>query len=474
MISSLVAQFDRGQFCHDVDDAEVSRLTGKTCYLIEIANSKALSFNSFEIFNRAVFEEAAHDQVLKNRCLIARIESLKHDKGALNSWATLLASAWLSKQKSELILKKCRVEFFMKMSSVEMSQQGYLKAYESARERRKSSRLPFHRAPSEAIESLKPICLNEKTVESLESASDLFKGAVPVISSNSLFSTMQDERRLLTDKRTGRPLSDDDLLRLDLNDLSSTNLDVQALVPSLEKTLDAIIAEKKEVIAEIEAGHEKNFWRRLSSSAKSHLWADGTVLHVLEKHDLVDADGHSLSSGASCLLSKYEPNPKGDVIDFVAASIFAGGALKLVGSGGKAVAGAAIAQGSQTTLRTLRIASAMRSAVSGAKVGALAALGLDSIKKIYSACVSKTASVSATEKRAGRSEFRDAMRGLNLPESIPFDRGEIELSADSTPACKAAAEDNLVVKSGQTHGCLIEAVNSLVPVDLILPTGAVD
>lgn len=453
-IGSAYTQVKHQRFCGLVTADEV-RKANLPC----VNNDQLKNLQRFpsQIYEWAVFQEAAEIQMKKNICANSQLRRLRTEDDKASGhplkeiWASQLAASWLGVRKAELILAKCG-PILSKIDPKEEKELGINKAYERATKRQ----LFGENKPLD--EKWKRICMDRNQLNTLAAAKGMFVYSLPVVSSEKFFDIMGKNRNSLINKKTGKAFTDEEILAADLSaDDINLRLDyTNKFDQDLKNEFDRESTEKFKLTNEILKSKNKNGYD-LSDAVKNYIFEDGTVNQVLLDKKEIGPDFKELSrpgelpvsNGAFCLISRYEATPVGETINFAATSMIAGGLItKLI----KLPSVAASLSGSTRAMLS--------------SAGGPTAAGGIQIAKIYSACETGTYQARKV-KNAGKSEMAVYEKAdEKLPRELGFSRISLDMSDD--PNCEGVEAKNLIL-TDNTASCVRDSLLNVAPLKVALP-----
>lgn len=360
----------------------------------------------------------------------------------MNVWLSQLAASWLGAKKAELILKKCRSEvsvWYFNRSTLRL---------EGAKG---AGATPWL---GEMDSKWKDLCLDDEKMASINAARSLFQFAMPVVGSGDVFDEMEKNRSTIINKKTGKPLTDDEILAADLSDLSFVKLQSgKEFQSAIIARLDTLKEERTKITKEIgetqtKAGSKEYF--DLSDEQKDFMFGDGTVYDLLTRKKLIDPIGNQ-SNGAFCLMAKYEPSFTGEIFNVVASSAFAGGII-------------------MRTLRGVGYATEL-TAAQQVKKGFTLGMALTASPQLFSsirnAC---TTNLTNTNKlsRSSKGEVSAFVSAASLPQDLGYQSWNSNIDPSEIPACKNAMDKNLIL-NGHKESCLFNVFTLVAPLQLSLP-----
>lgn len=296
LISAYNQAFVFKKFCAEVKPDEV-----KSCYSMaqkDINKNQLLktSFNTGQIVENLIFQEAVKIESQKSLCLQNKLNLLRTDQDYFVSFKVQSAFTFLRYKKAELMLEKCN----------NINNPRNLK-------------LQIH-------QDWLSVCKNKKTMDSLKAAKDLFLLSLPTLNSEEILTEAEKYRKAFINKTTRKPVSDEELLKNDFRDASwmtieseKTSDDSKNFSESLQKIIEKQELDRAEIVKELEKKVNSDFFL-LSTNQKDYLYEDGAVEDALIKYNMIKEDPFTLeqtySNGAACILSKLQPAPGVELAEF--------------------------------------------------------------------------------------------------------------------------------------------------------------
>jgi hypothetical protein len=449
-VASVYNEVRVGRFCGMTNDKDL-RSAGYRCSIL--GEAEKLASGRAALFEALVFKETTTAQVEKNKCLIDRLAILKDpgQKQLFKNWYAQIALAWLGYKKSDLILEKCLV------TSVLTDRVNYRKAHP---EYYLNSRQP----PTSVSKEWQSFCSNKKELDALWVARSLFTSTIPILSSPTFLDLMEKNRNEISIRKTGKPISDGEILGLDLSSDFSANVRVR-----LDKEMEHSLKHEIDNLTLERAGINKKLANPgllgLSQEVKDFMFNDGTVYQTLKKDGLITdhfvsfnesaRDPDAISEGAACLLAKYEPTIAGSLIDFFGTSL-------IIGEVGLAF----------ESEKYLKDTSALKKAKDAFQTGAIVYGVPQLLIQAVSACTSSPSHWN-TFNFAKESRLFDIAKAGDLPPDVGFTTALADDKLKEVKTCKGGADQGLTLSSFNHSLCLKNALLSLLPMHITLPASLV-
>lgn len=383
------------------------------------------------LFEWTIFQTSANLQLQKNKCIIERSEVLLKSDHLMEQWINALTVSWLGKRKSELILQKCKEVNFNTNERI-------------------GARLNIGFTPRSTVDPqwLK-ICEDPNTLVTLSSAANIFEYSLPITSSPQFFDNMESHRDAVIYKKTGKPITNEEILNSDITNLSFILLDsneLKSLVKDITKDFKAVSDERKEMRLKILSTREpKNKTFNIDDATKEYIFDDDTVFEVLEKtgqleSDFITGDTVKMSNGAKCILNHYEHSFDAEITELLALSIFFSKVIskafslpkiKNLKSYGKAIGSGSIPAGVFQALRE-----------------AMKTCGNSQYQDV------KLKDQNKTQRKV-------FIEGDQLPKEVGFNAFDIKDFPDNkTPACKGLGK-NLMLSDFKHSSCIVSSLFTL-------------
>lgn len=345
-------EFSNGRVCRvggntllKTDAMKTDMVEKLNCESDEKKRADELQKLSIEMFDWSVFNLASERQIQKNKCISERIDALMKDEALLSAWNAQLIAAWLGMKKADLMLKKCRFKLYDKDSENQSENQ------KIARKSRgqpitkllNKTKVEISRSDQKLDQELKDVCTNDKAVAALEGVRKLFQLSLPVFSDQAFFNILEKNRKAIINKTTGKPLTDNELLHMDLQNLTTIGFDPAghketAKFPfELKSRLSSFSTERIKMAEEL-ARIRQDPNAELDSEMKTYIYDDDTVYETLMTNKLLKASyvglstekKEDISNAAFCLLAKYESTFVGETLDYVIKLAAFGGTAGLI------------------------------------------------------------------------------------------------------------------------------------------------
>lgn len=433
-------EFTKNRKCQRVSKNEIAQIIPK-CQL----DKPRSSFESnYDVFESAVFNESARKQIIKNNCIIEQAKDLLDNHNKFAEWKSELLSSWLRWKKSKLILEKC------KTLNTQVGRNGKITSYS----------FPGYRGPPlEKDKDLINICVF--SLDQVKQYDAIFSATIPYLSGSNYFEIIDEHRNVFINPQTGKPLSNNDLLYMNLGDLEKVNLDLNdkesvLISNALKREVSVRGVERQKSNSELEKHKDQNNNFFPDEDSRDFLFKQGTVQETLNQFDI--GPNQNASNASKCLLNKYEENDQGELLEFFITSLISGGIIF-------------------KTIKYLptKIAKSGISISQGLNYGVYTAGGLALIIKEFPKCISSYNKVakpySSTQILKSKADGVTA-----IPEQIGFKDFSTESEVATSPNCQQLGESTLAFLNSKERYCLRAAISSLllpVPAKYTLPGMAI-
>lgn len=485
-------QMLKGQYCLSVNDDETMS-SGFGCRAKTPENIK-LFWSSSNALEHLAFDAAAGDQILKDQCLIQQIERIPKDPKLLRRWKSSLMLAYLGKKKAELMLQVCTPDNSTSggvgnvLGPVPPVQ--YREQFEAYREKVHKNDLALKqvkrtdgsqlRLSAEEMKKWQPICSSQTKMKAMAEAADLFSYMVPTVSDPVLFELMDQQRSEIISKKTNHPLSDKELLALNLesiDDLKTINFSPDsksAFSVGVNDFFKDLTAAKSKTIARIQTEKAQGSY---SEDIKDYLFQEGTLIEVLKREfpgmqKALDDMGQGLPAkmpnGPACILSRHEEGMTGDIAELGTYALGGAGLYYKAMTSTPKVLGkiSRIHKAAENFQKLNTLTKLKRSAMIGAIPIGLNQMG----RQLYRHCFSSQRKVKKFENVSLK---EDEIRGqaAALPEEMGWSFMTIDDSKtlEDLPACQKTDAKNLSMNSFYRANCVREAIMNVVPLSVGLP-----
>jgi len=452
-IASLYNQAMNQKMCGSVTRSDLTKLGIKCAYGQPIEN---LSVSSWEIYEWSIFQEASHAQLDKNKCLAEKISALQKNKQLLNAWYSQLVALWLGNKKAKLILNICQSEVLSRVDKANVKRYGLKNAYEKTINQ--SSFKSNKKLPSSWID----VCTDEDQISALKSSQDLFMYSLSVISHSDFFKSIDQYRHSIIDDRTGKPLTDANLLKTDLSDLSflQINLDPK-LDHAITSKMKKLRSERLEINTKLINSQRDGvftFREFPDDGLKEYMYNDETVFQVLASKSEIGSDQKTaISNGAYCILAKYEPTLTGEILNFAVEAFF----------WEKAIARNLI--GLPKLLNKTPRLKTVTKPIQNCLTSGFGLAGCPMVaEQIYNSCVNKPFK-SFKVKNKSQQEIAHSINAANLPQTVKLEKWNLIFDPKETPSCQNIKEKNYAINEDLKSDCFIDALLSVAPLKVSLP-----
>lgn len=446
-----------GRLCREVSPEELKKLDNSCKYPL-----KDLYTSNEEIFEWSIFQKSADLQIQKNKCINQRLEAIMNDKNLHDRWLSILAASWAGRKKAQLILSQC--------VQINYNSNERMGARLNPNFRPKINPNKKDLAQSDKDElKWQELCANEDSLDALATANKLFEYSLPVVGGPDFFDYMDQNRSLLINTKTGKPLSNADLLNTDLSDPEALSFVTQDdsrkglsnffnLSQKINGKFITIVNERKQANRKLVAQKDKkNGTYNLNEKTKDYLFEDDTVYETLVNTKQIEKPKPNqepeLSMGTKCLLNHYEPSLGGELTEFaILSTVFTGIITKLYGI---------------SRLAKIHELTKGKATIWGTGLAG----GIQGTREAFKVCSSK---LYQDTKLIDQNKAIEAVTNniSDLPKMIGYERPGFEIPMEKTPACKNLSEDTIINDMGRSS-CLTTALISLAPLQISLPTLAI-
>lgn len=445
-------QIRAGQFCGQVQDKDVDE-SGLNCGGHKNSAAEA-GIDANQLLHNLVFAEAAKKQLKDDRCTLQALEKILGERRR-PAWTGAAVSNWLGLRRSELELTQCLILFPETFDSHDRRhvslERTYLRGQPDLVKRRQD-------LSTEKLKEWKTKC-TPRTYRILHSAQRLFAHALPVISSPEALALVEENRESIVLAATGKPLTDKDILNMDLRDLSGIRVKSGQLQDAVGEFLNDTLSGRAYALKEIENAEKKGTVQSLDSDIRNYIYEQGTVTQILDERKMIEMDGSGrikkTTPGANCILAWYEPTMAGELIDFSLTSWFGGSVgLKVAKYFDKTKVGK----------KVVEAASASKwgktKAIAGLGMGAVAAR--DFMVGGYRQCLSRMGKTPRLKDMA-KTDKDILVESIDLPEQYGYEQSKIVFDEDEVPACERDKGGNLAINELYRAHCMAEILNIMPP-----------
>lgn len=421
-----------------------------------------------EIFNWRVFQSSAEMQLQKNLCIQQRLDVLMHSPKLVKTWFKFVAKAWLGKKKAELILSKCGEISYNTNKRLGARINPNFTPSPATPEQSKNP----HSLKSSIDKKWLDLCADKNALATLAVADNLFDHALPVIGSPEFFNVVEENRSVILNKNTGKPITEAEILGADLSNLKFLAVDdkkMEAVRGEMKQKMALLRSERRDVNIKLKNNRDKKgIFNNLDEPMRDYLFEDGTVYEVLKRSNQMvtsDLTGETIemSSGAKCIMNSYELSIGGDMAEIVGGSFLLGAtfaklrnlaSLELTLLTGKIVK-------TTTMMKQIGLGSYM----AGAAVG---------LREAAKTCPESGAQYQHTKlSDRNKGQASRTIEVDSLPEDLDFNFYELKgIPKAKTPACKNLPK-NSIVEEFHRFGCISNVILSVAPLVIALPTLAV-
>lgn len=432
LFNNLVNNISSGGYlCGRVSGEQVERFSHRYG-LSPIAMRSTDQRSALEQFEAILFENSRKLFRDKTRCMSDYAAAVTDSADAIDEIRQTMALVWLNKKKASLILRECDV-IMNEIALLGLQRVGSVSGYSPDTYGVENLARRNPRIKKEYFS----VCMNNQQVSGLRSLVLLADRSLPVFSSRELMKLMEHHRQSLVSKRTLRPVTDGEILTMDLES-------EQALVrfdprgrERLEGEVRAYLrAKATQRQALSESLRTKSFSRQLLQE----LYDDGSVDELLLRSGIgatALAQDPELNRMVSCVRADYDTSLLGTSLDFIA--VFA------------------LSRAGLSKVSALRGAPAfLKDALAASVAGAPA---------IIKSCL---ASNRITEHFSGLSRNHTVgVHKSHLPPGLDVDIYSLEsVPLESVPACSRMQYDHIFLDQSLATSCVEEAVYNILPLGM--------
>lgn len=416
--SRVVFQIQQGQYCGEVSREDQYAIYPETepafrepgCTEHSRFERALLDFRDSMTANPAleiehrIMGEAAERQISNDQCMVSILDNMQENPVVMGMWKRMLFNSWLRARKARALLARCdriraplgaadwrrdperRANLHWQLANDILRPDGnggYVEA-------------PIDRPPTgykwerfadtqEKAQQLVDFCLNQERYQALETSQAYFMQTVPLINSTSFQDALTENQNLITSRATGEPLTDDELLEINLENPNGMAEHIR-VAPGLFGAIDTALAETRaernnqanELRSTLDGGNRDRVagfgeaalerfdnmtpGARLSQAQKEYLYHQGMVHEALEARGQLREDFQGnltgLTAPAVCLMSGYETSFTGEALNFALTGLVGGGALTALRGGLMIARGARAAQAATRWQRVGNFATA--------------------------------------------------------------------------------------------------------------------
>ncbi|MEK6628064.1 MAG: hypothetical protein AABY53_05515 [Bdellovibrionota bacterium] len=395
------------------------------------------NFNE-EIFEWSVFQSSAELQLRKNLCIEQRTTEIMKSDDLYSEWFKRLTFSWLGQRKAQLMVSHCAK---IKYNTNE----------------RLGARLNAEFTPRASIDKKwLDICENEEKLDQIAAADGIFQYSLPAISGSEFFDIMKDNREVIRNKKTGKAITDQEILETDFSGdinklfyLSASRKD--QIKKKIKESIAGLVNERKAMNTRLEGNKNKRTGNiYLSDADKDYIFDDDTVNEYLlnSGHIPNEHTGKGrLSTGAKCILNRYESNFGAELAEMLLFSLSYGvGNLKNV-----------------KLEQFIKMKNFGKMLLMGSFPAGLF-IGLQETIKVCSS--DKYTNTKIIDQAKGQTKALET--GDKLPKDFAYTAYDIDIPEEKTPACQGLPK-NVIINDFKRSNCLTNALLSLGPMQLALP-----
>ena len=446
-IPAAYNQAHAGKFCGQTPDSEVVKYLGGTCRKGLSQPADLSASLGWDLIHKMVFEDAALKQLESDECMAQVLGKLQTDEKKRKSWVGNATEAWLVYKKVKLIRNQCLVI-----------------------DHREAMGKPID---SSELEKWKVHCDNPTAYNAMWNAEKLFSFALPILSDEKVYEKIEDNRAFVTSSATGKPITDEEILAMDMRSFKGKVTFQPGMSKSLLPIVDEALKERGEAIKKLSDARAAGTLQDLDRDVRNYLYEMGAVKEVMVDKGIVkiDKDGtiKETSYGANCIFAWYDPTIVGELLDIVTLSaVGAGPASKAV----KFVAPALKAAGKIPYVGPYIAKLATPLSTFGASkmaMGMFVGTAGDATKQVFKNCFGDLKDTKRLKDNTDEVKKNSVeINALPLLEGEYYGYGMTFKPAE-VPACKNHNEKRNFALNADFHtNCVKEALMSVLPIQYSL------
>jgi hypothetical protein len=421
--------------CGYLDKADVISTLNK-CGLKSGANDDLikLGLNGLGAFENVIFSEALKLQKAKNKCLVDQLEQVAQVSEKRDLFIAQSSIVWLRYKKASLILERCDL---LQARLAQLPENSWGSAPKNqnellnwAEKKKSNQRKYLHENLNYPLDWAN-YCLEEKNIKNLKVLQQQSALAMPVLPDKKLLEIIESERNSLVHEKTGKPLSDLDILTEDIESLPVELRSSKELLAKLNQYFSKIHDQRSQMnkILDAENGNQSS---KASEDLRDHLYEDGTLNEVLLSYGLSSSDDPATRKLVRCLMHRYERSMGTDIAGVLLAT------LLFRGSYGKLI-----------------------SPRSAAYFGAIDQFGPDVIKSCMQ-LIDKKSAAAQTKLKSVATVNSEVNKKL-LPQGLSYG---IYTIADDIESCQQLNQQRSSVNSDYARLCLYDAAMVVAPIKI--------
>lgn len=423
-IRSAWIQLVNNRYCGDRDKPGFEK-AGVDCALRK--KNASPKTQSWFIFEQALFDEGAELQATKNQCIVDQLNELKDTKEIQQSWASMLTAAWVRTKKSELILETCKKEngWALRNLNPDELRKNKKQTYVNGTKKHSRKAIP---------EQWQDLCFNQDELEKIKSMKPMIPTTVPILAGADQFSALEKNRSAILFEKNGKltALTDQDILNLDVSDLSKVDIQLdfnssayKKFTKSVQQSFSSVMNDRLNFNKYLTKNKNKDGTYNLSEEDRQFIYDDETIYQLLCEKDpnfcnnyagLKKTDLSKLTTPQYCVFAQYEKDPRKDLLIFLGESYLLG---KLAG----------VLRGGATVKQTVK---------DGLTLGTLLLVSQQIGHTCFSNFNGDEQKVSSREKtRIKAALLSEQMKANEFTKTIGFSIYDLETKS---PACKKLNE----------------------------------
>ncbi|MBY0416231.1 MAG: hypothetical protein K2Q18_18805 [Bdellovibrionales bacterium] len=386
--------------------------------------------NPLEAFQRLIYLKSIDQFEKKATCKKDYSNEVIHSDQAINEVFQSMMLVWLNKKKSELYLRHCQ------RVNIALSEMHSYRSNNNSSSIADKEKMDFEYLKSRGDLYVKyfDICKNEDTIKALKGLVKVSARSLPVLSSQELLNIMEEERNVIVFKKTGKPITNVELMELDLtgSKLLTTNKQIVSQVKEkIKNYFSTRIQVDEDRISELK---ERDF----SRNQLEKLYNEGIVQEVTDSLNLssknIDDNTKRLHQ---CFNNLYEPSIVGDLVDMIVSFTL-----------------------TKKILSNIPKFSALPVLAQDGASGLIATL-----PTLVNKCVLKKSEVYKTSGQV--KDQKISFHKSDLPSTVDVDLYNLEsVQISSIPSCKEINMERLYFESINDISCVQESLSSILPLKM--------
>lgn len=301
-----------GHLCGSVKDQDYENFARQFSPTPRALQEKKREFTGLGRFENHLHHDSSLLYQKKTQCLSDFAHEVTSSRAAIQEIRQVSTLVWLNRRKAQLILRQCTL-MQAEISKIMMSHTGTPVRYDA----RNYGIENLTRRNPEIDAAFFKDCQSKDTVAALRALVAFSERSLPFLSSRKLLDLIEGERALVISNKTQLPLSDRELLHLDLTASQGSLRIDRARVKKVEGLITGLIHTQTRERIDFSRSLKP---QRFHQDTFQSLYDDGTVDELLQRVGIGQEElrtDKNLNRMLACTRAKYDTSLVGSTLDFI-------------------------------------------------------------------------------------------------------------------------------------------------------------